>query len=286
MSATPPSCVVTVSGQNSCSVPVAVTSANTTGQLAVVAAATGVSVPVTGANTNAGTATVTVPLGQNVEFRLNQLSAGSSQAPLSLVTLLLSASCGPLVPLNPATGLCTTQAPVVYKYASFSFVVLPDITPGPDPKVGYMWQIKGRSVTPMINLTPYQNLSACGAWDKLLPSGAVIGSCTTPLAGNLRRNFTIDPVTGTFLSEYLGAVPEGAILRSGPYGDFNDTPYVQFNIFLKGQYIDVAGVGTYFYTATNSLDQRSLRLTINGFISSEEIFFSEGVNFMMTFSNP
>ena len=169
---------------------------------------------------------------------------------------------------------------VMYKYARLNIGVYSD-------KNKRLFVVSGKTVTPMGNKTGYANLAACGLYDLLLSTGGPLGSCVTPDAGNTRRLFPINPLTGELMAEVAAsAIPAGAVFRGGMYGPFGNSKYTAIGISLKGMYIDVPEVGTYYIT---DADRVNLRLTQDGFATNEVIATCEAlscIDGLFTFSNP
>lgn len=183
-------------------------------------------------------------------------------------------------------GTACKTAPLVYHYNRLNLVIMADLA----AYVGVLDDTT-KKVVPLLNKTGYDHDAAypvafCGIWDKLLPDGRPLASCQTIAAGNLRRNFPISPLTRELMEEYTGAVPVGSMMREGGYGTFGDTPYAAFDVGMKGMYIDVPSVGTYYVT---NVDRVHLRLTTDGFKTSKIIAqCGEGdcYHYLTTFSNP
>jgi hypothetical protein len=172
-------------------------------------------------------------------------------------------------------GLCQLT---VLHYSELKLVVFAD-------RGGYIGKVSSSGITPLVNNTSYtmgavSPIALCGIWDKLLPSGRPLASCQTPAAGNIRRNFPIDPVTGSLEAEYIGQVPSGAVLHDVGYGVFGATPYAAQGVGNTGMYIDVTE-GTYYFTNTDSLN---LRLTSNGFVTNAVIGTGD-FQYLTVFSN-
>ncbi len=149
---------------------------------------------------------------------------------------------------------------------------------------------EGRA-TELVNRTGYEvqagaayPLGNCGVYNRVRQEdNAPLVSCTTIAAGNVRRVFPINPVTLELLPEYAGPLPTGATFVDVPYGNFGDSPYASFNVGQSGMYLDVPGYGTYYYTNDN---QRSLKLTLDGFLTNTEVMTSLGIKVLYSFTNP
>ena len=150
----------------------------------------------------------------------------------------------------------------------------------------YIGVVSASGATPLVNNTGYVKDAAfpvalCGIWDKLLPDGRPLASCQTSAAGNLRRNFPIDPIKRSLEAEYTGAVPAGAVLHDVGYGT---SPYAQFNIALTGMYLDAAE-GTYYFLNN---DMVNLRLTSDHFGTNKVVASCGGIQcyqYLVMFSN-
>ena len=169
---------------------------------------------------------------------------------------------------------------VMYKYARLNVGVFSD-------QNKRLFVMSGETVTPMGNKTGYDNLFLCGLYDLLLSTGGPLGSCVTPNAGNTRRYFPINPLTGELMAEVAAsAIPAGAVFHSTAYGTFGDTPYASYGVTRKSMYIDVPGAGTYYFTSADSVN---LRLTRDGFASYKIISTCPALSCfdgLFTFSNP
>lgn len=174
---------------------------------------------------------------------------------------------------------------VKFSFARLNLVVFAD-------QSGYIGVINDATgtVTPLVNKSGYTDgiepIRLCGLYDKLLDDGRPLASCVTRFVGNTRRNFPINPLTGEMMAEYTGAVPTGAVWHDVAHGVFGDTPYVNFGISLKGEYIDVPSVGTYYFTDT---DHVNLRLTKDSFVTNKVVATCGDLGcfqYLATFSNP
>jgi hypothetical protein len=83
--------------------------------------------------------------------------------------------------------------------------------------------------------------------------------------------------------EYTGPLPDGAVLRGGPYGTFGDTPYAQFGISSKGMYVDDASGATYFFTDT---DLSVIWKTDDGFKTRVPVSAVGSYYFLIGWRNP
>ena len=223
--------------------------------------------------------------------------------PLSVTSVPVtggSASALPIAGVHPNGGDCTytisatatngggtasatpfsNRFQVMFKYSRLNIVVFSD----QNKRLGI---IDGTTVSGAGNRTGYSNLALCGVYDVLLASGNPLASCVTPAFGNLRRYFPINPLTGELMAEVAAStIPTGAIFRGGVYGTFGDSAYVQFGISLKGMYIDVPGIGTYYFT---DADSTNLRLTRDGFVTYTILSTCTALSCfdgVFTFSNP
>ena len=176
----------------------------------------------------------------------------------------------------------TTVAPKVYHYSELKLTVFAD-------RGAYIGTVSPSGATPLSNNTGWTNdptkpfdpsnpafpIAVCAIWDKLLPNGQPLVSCQTPgtKGGNLRRNFPIDPDKKSMEAEYLGMVPEGAVLRDVGYGTFGDTPYAAFGVGRKGHYLD-ATEGTYYILSN---DMVNLRLTSDHFLTNKVVASCPGI---------
>lgn len=173
----------------------------------------------------------------------------TSSCQLPLVSDASGTSC--IQPTCPAGqmdvgGVCTDPT---FHYSEFKLVVFANeggtlgrITTGADGLPN--------SVVPLINNSGFTTgaafpLALCGIWDKLLADGRPLASCQTPAVGNTRRNFPINPVTGSVEAEWTGAVPAGAVLHDVPYNT-GVNPYVSHGIGYVGSYLKVTGGVIYF----------------------------------------
>lgn len=176
-----------------------------------------------------------------------------------------------------------TVPKAVYKYNSFTFMVTGDIVD--NKHIGYPWRIVGKVATPFTNASEFDNLALCGVYDKLHESGAPILSCATPLAGNFRRSFLVNPLTATIGKEYTGALPAGAVFIGGPWG--TDMPYIQYGVGPLGYYVDVPGVGIYFWVQNGFVTEAWFTMDL---FATKEVVDRGGstnkISFMITFSNP
>ena len=171
------------------------------------------------------------------------------------------------------------------KYARVSYIIL--------SQFGTIGTINADgSVTELVNKTGYTTGAAapiflCGIYDKLLTDGRPLATCVTPAAGNTRRNFPINPLTGELMEEYPGAVPVGSVGHDVPYGTFGDTPYAAYGVGNKGMYLDVPSVGTYFIKNDDTV---RLRLTTDGFVTSRVTATCGSsigcFQYLVSFSNP
>jgi hypothetical protein len=156
--------------------------------------------------------------------------------------------------------------------------------------VAYPQLIVGTTLTPLQNETGVQ-VGLCMLSAGLLGSeagkyeGLPSVACVQPQLGNIRAVFPVEPVTGTLLPklyEYT-ARPADAEYYAGPYGTFGDSPYVTYGVSQSGMYIDVPGVGTYYYPDS---DDTELRLTRDGFLTFELVKAGEHNIVLMTYANP
>ena len=174
--------------------------------------------------------------------------------------------------------LCTRP---VYKYARLNLVIFAD-------QHATIGAITGETVTPLVNASEFTGnagfpLVLCALWDKILADGRPLASCVTPLVGNTRRNFPINPLTGEMMMEYTGEVPVGAVMRDVRDSSQPSPPgYAAHGVSSYGGYIDVPSVGTYFFTDTDSVN---LRLTSDGFATNKIIHVGDH-KFLATYSNP
>ena len=172
-----------------------------------------------------------------------------------------------------------------YNYSRFNLVVFAD----QNAYIGKIDDAAG-TVTPLINQSAFTGngglpLALCGIYDLLLPDGRPLVTCVTPAVGNTRRNFPVNPLTGAVMGEYTGVVPAGAVAR-----DVSDSTrsapasYVAMNVAFFGMYIDVPGVGTYFFTGESG-GSTKLRKTTDGFKTNTIIHVGDH-KYLATFSNP
>lgn len=224
-----------------------------------------------------GTTTVDMTASVNKPFTL-----GYGDKPVTLYngdTVLASTT---------ISGVCSDHAdwdgnvcqPRVYNYTSLWLLI--------EGVHATISKIDGKNVTPLGNASEFTGnggfpLDLCGIWSKIMPDGRPLASCVTPAAGNTRRNFPINPLTGEMMKEYKGAVPEGAVLQD-TYDSAQPAPanYAANGVFYFGMYLDVSGVGTYYFTGA---DTKNLRLTKNDFLSNEIIHVGEH-QFLKEFKNP
>jgi hypothetical protein len=239
-----------------------------------------------------------------VAVSANQFSLSNSALPAGVsctLTLKLAGStalASGSLPTDERTYTFDTRAAVLkYSYDRFNVVIFAD-------QGGTMGSIVGRTVTPLVNKTGWTNdvskpfgadnpaspIALCALWHVsgvpfTLADGRPMSSCVTPgtVGGNFRRNFPINPLTGELMVEYTGTVPASAVLldvsdssRIGP------PDHVAANAPYYGSYIDVAGIGTYFFTDTDSIN---LRLTTDGFKTNEVIHVGDH-QFLATYANP
>lgn len=154
--------------------------------------------------------------------------------------------------------------------------------------VGYPQLILGTTLVPLKNETGFQ-VGGCMLSSGTLgeEAGAYAGlpsaRCLKPSNGNVRAIFPIDPVGQKLLPEYSGSLPAGLVYYAGQYGTFGDSPYVAQGVSQSGMFIDVPGVGTYYYT---DLDGNTLWLTRDGFTSSELLQTGQTFKVLMTYTNP
>ncbi len=223
-----------------------------------------------------GTTTLSTSASGNQTVTLGQGSTAValSDGALSLATVSVSMNC--VTGTNWDGNACTRT---VAHYTELKLVVFAD-------QGAYIGVVSASGATPLVNNTGYTANAAfpvalCGIWDKLLPDGRPLASCQTIAAGNLRRNFPIDPVKRSLEAEYTGAVPAGAVLRDVGYGA---SPYAQFNIALNGMYLDAAeGI---YYVLNN--DMVNLRLTSDHFATNKVIAACSGIQcyqYLVMFSN-
>ena len=224
-------------------------------------------------------------------------AAGTNTAQLivagSNAVVLLDGST-PLSTLN-IQGVCAAGsqidgsvcAPLVARYSEFKLVKLADQagyigTILPDGSVKPLTNHSGFTVAVTGALAP---LAICDIWDTKLANGWPVISCQTPgTAGNLRRNFPVDPISGTVEPEYKAAMPTGAVAHGVGFGTYGDSPYAAFGVSQAGMYIDVKE-GTYFFTDT---DRVRLRLTVDAFVSSRVVATCAAIgcfNYLAVFSN-
>lgn len=247
-----------------------------------------------------GTLGCTIPLGESTCTATLQWASTDATAPkviLGATTVattavgtntaqLIGAGSNTVVLLDGSTPLATLNiqgacaagsqidgsvcAPLVVRYSEFKLVRLAD-------QGGYIGTIlPDGSVKPLTNHSGFTAavtgalapLAICAIWDTKLANGWPVISCQTPgTAGNLRRNFPVDPISGTVEPEYRAAMPAGAVFHDVGFGIFGDAPYAAFGASQIGMYIDVME-GTYFFTDNDSI---RLRLTGDGFASNKVV---------------
>ena len=184
--------------------------------------------------------------------------------------------------LNGYDFVVMTTISHVFHYSELKLTVFAD-------RGAYIGTVSPSGATPLSNNTGWTNdptkpfdpsnpafpVAVCAIWDKLLPNGQPLVSCQTPgtKGGNLRRNFPIDPDKKSMEAEYLGMVPDGAVLRDVGYGTFGDTPYAAFGVGNKGMYLD-ATEGTYYILND---DMVNLRLTSDRFLTNKVVASCPGI---------
>jgi hypothetical protein len=148
--------------------------------------------------------------------------------------------------------------------------------------VGYPQLIVGTTMTPLKNSAGVQ-VGSCGLSSLLLPSGLPAAWCVKPRDGNLRGLFPVDPVRGLLLPEYTGPIPAGMAYYTAPYGPLGSSPYAALDIAYDGMFIDVPGVGTYYFTQARGDE---LRLTRDGFKTYEVMQSGQNFHLLMSYSHP
>jgi hypothetical protein len=207
---------------------------------------------------------------------------GNGEVKVELVT-----ASGQILDTKTAIASCAMgqwQGGVCAKFGSYRLDLVVESV-----KVMPFSSLKDGVATELVNRTGYvvqagaaYPLGNCGVYDLVrAEDNAPLVSCTTIAAGNLRRTFPVNPATLELLPEYTGPLPAGATLIGGLYGTFGDSPYASFSVGQSGMYLDVPGYGTYYYTNDN---QRSLRLTRDGFLTSTEVMSSLGIKVLYSFS--
>lgn len=179
----------------------------------------------------------------------------------------------------------------VLHYSEFKLVVFADqgayigrITTGADGLPN--------GVVPLVNNSGFTTgtnfpLALCGVWDKLLPDGRPLVSCQTPAVGNTRRNFPVNPLTGTVEAEWTGTVPAGAVLHDVGYGTFGNTPYASHDIGLVGMYLKVNG-SLVFFTNTNSKNIRVItdaNTSTADWVAASAVIANGDYKYLVMFSN-
>lgn len=225
-----------------------------------------------------GTTTLSTSASGNQTVTLGQGSTAValSDGALSLATVAISMDC--VSPTIWNGSACTRP---VYKYDRLNLVIFGD-------QHATIGVINGETVTPLANASEFSGnagfpLVLCALWDKLLTDGRPLASCVTPLVGNTRRNFPINPLTGELMKEFKGAVPTGAVLEDvSDSGRIGPSDHVAANTPFYGMYIDVPKIGTYFFIGTDSVN---LRLTSDGFATNKIIHVGDH-KFLATYSNP
>jgi len=228
-----------------------------------------------------GTATLSTAASGNQSVTLGHgpTTVVLSDGTLSLSTLSISMDC--VTGTSWDGNACKSVAPAVYKYARLDLVIFSD-------QLGTIGVISGETVTPLINASEYTGnagfpLVLCALWDKLLTDGRPLASCVTPLAGNKRRNFPINPLTSELMKEYTGAAPNGSMLHDVPDSSQAAPPsHVAANVPFHGMYIDRSSVETVFFKGD---DHVNLRLTKDGFATNKIIHVGDH-KFLATYSNP
>ncbi len=148
--------------------------------------------------------------------------------------------------------------------------------------IGYPQLLVGKTRIMVKNMTGVQ-VGGCQPSSLKLANGLPAVKCHEPKNGNIMTVFPIDPVKRELLPAYKGQLPDGIVFYGAPYGEYGDTPYTQYDVQRKGTYIDVPGVGTYYWTASNGGE---LRLTRDVFKTYEVIQTGETFIVIMTYSNP
>ncbi len=168
--------------------------------------------------------------------------------------------------INNVGSMYNFITPSAPTYAAINLAVRTD-------KNHTLWWFDQNGATQLTNSTGHNTtttvtspIDSCGLYDKVLDDGRPLASCVTTGAGNVRRNFPVNPNTKELLPEYTGSVPTGAVLRDVAYGTFGDTPYINQGVTRQGMYVDVS-IGTFYFMGNDP----KLRLTTNNFESNSVI---------------
>ena len=245
-----------------------------------------------------GTLGCTIPLGESTCTATLQWASTDAIAPKVILgattvattavgtntTQVIGAGSNTVVLLDGSTPLATLNiqgacaagsqidgsvcAPLVARYSEFKLVRLAD-------QGGYIGTIlPDGSVKPLTNRSGFTAavtgalapLAICAIWDTKLANGWPVISCQTPgTAGNLRRNFPVDPISGTVEPEYKAAMPAGAVFHDVPYGPV--APYTSFAVGYTGSFVHVVE-GIYYFLSNDSVN---LRLTADEFASNKVV---------------
>lgn len=150
--------------------------------------------------------------------------------------------------------------------------------------VSYPQLIVGTTLILPKNKTGVQ-VGLCMLPSMKLANGLLPIRCHHDPVKNLIGIFPLDPVKQELLPEYIGELPKDMVFYGAPYGEFGASPYTKYGVSNYGMFIDVPGVGTYYYIDT---DGKNLRLTRDGFKSNEVVHTGQDFTYsvLMTYTNP